>query len=44
VLCAAIFVAWLLVPVVDDRVLRAAIGYLGATALLAALLARVVRR
>ncbi len=44
VLCAALFVAWLLVPVVDDRVLRAAVGYLGATALLAALLARVVRR
>jgi hypothetical protein len=44
VLCAALFVAWLLVPAVDDRVLRAALGYLGATALLAALLARVVRR
>ncbi len=43
-LAAALFVAWLLVPAVDDRVLRAALGYLGATALLAVLLARVLRR
>jgi O-antigen/teichoic acid export membrane protein len=34
------FVAWLVLPVVDDQVLRVEIGYLGATALLCALLAR----
>jgi O-antigen/teichoic acid export membrane protein len=37
---AIAFVVWLVLPVVDDQVLRVEIGYLGATALLCALLAR----
>jgi O-antigen/teichoic acid export membrane protein len=41
---AAGFVAWNLVPVIDDVLLRAEVGYLGATALLSALLAALVRR
>jgi O-antigen/teichoic acid export membrane protein len=34
------FVAWTLLPVVDDQLLRAEVGYLGATAVLSALLWR----
>jgi O-antigen/teichoic acid export membrane protein len=41
---AAGFVAWLVLPVVDDQVLRVEVGYLGATAVLCALLALVDRR
>jgi O-antigen/teichoic acid export membrane protein len=41
---AAAFVAWLLVPVVDDALLRAETGYLGATAVLCATLAAAYRR
>ncbi len=41
---AAVFVVWLVAPVVDDPLLRAEIGYLGAAALLCALLAAVYRR
>jgi O-antigen/teichoic acid export membrane protein len=41
---AAAFVAWMLVEVVGDELLRAEIGYAGATALLCALLASVYRR
>jgi O-antigen/teichoic acid export membrane protein len=41
---AALFVAFMLSPVVDDQLLRAEAGYLGATALLCALLAGVYRR
>ncbi|HEU4656472.1 MAG TPA: hypothetical protein VFR97_03065 [Capillimicrobium sp.] len=37
---AAGFVAWTLLPVVDDQLLRAELGYAAATAALAALLAR----
>jgi O-antigen/teichoic acid export membrane protein len=37
---AVAFVVWLVVPAVDDQVLRVEVGYLGATALLCALLAR----
>jgi len=44
VAAAAAFVVWLLLPVVDDRLLRVEVGYLGATALLAALLAARLRR
>jgi O-antigen/teichoic acid export membrane protein len=33
-LAAAAFVVWMLLPVVDDRLVRAEVGYLGATALL----------
>ena len=40
VTAAVAFVVWLVLPVVDDQVLRVEIGYLGATALLCALLAR----
>ncbi len=35
---AVAFVVWLVLPVVDDQVLRVEVGYLGATALLCALL------
>jgi O-antigen/teichoic acid export membrane protein len=41
---AALFVAFMLSPVVDDQLLRAEAGYFGATALLCALLAVVYRR
>jgi O-antigen/teichoic acid export membrane protein len=39
--CAVVFLLWLVLPLVDDQVLRVELGYLGATALLSALLARV---
>jgi O-antigen/teichoic acid export membrane protein len=39
-----LFVGWLLTPVVDDALLRAEAGYLGATALLCAMLAAAYRR
>jgi O-antigen/teichoic acid export membrane protein len=43
---AAAFVGWLLAPVIDDRLLRAEVGYAGAAGLLCAMLALVysVRR
>ncbi|HWC27855.1 MAG TPA: hypothetical protein VG474_14795 [Solirubrobacteraceae bacterium] len=41
--CAGGFVAWMLSPAVDDQLLRMEVGYCGATALLAALLALVYR-
>ena len=37
------FVVWLVTPVVDDALLRAEAGYLGATALLCAMLATTYR-
>ena len=43
-LSAALFVAFMLSPIVDDQLLRAEAGYLGATALLCGLLAVVYRR
>jgi O-antigen/teichoic acid export membrane protein len=43
-LSAAVFVAWMLVDVIDDELLRAEVGYLGAASLLCALLAVVYRR
>jgi O-antigen/teichoic acid export membrane protein len=43
-LAAVAFVAWLVAPVVDDELLRAELGYLGAAALLCGLLALVYRR
>ena len=43
-ICAAAFVVWLVAPVVDDALLRAEIGYLGAAALLCAFLAVLYRR
>jgi O-antigen/teichoic acid export membrane protein len=36
---AAVFVAWMLTPVVDDELVRAEVGYAGAAALLCAMLA-----
>jgi O-antigen/teichoic acid export membrane protein len=41
---AVVFVAWLLAPVVDDELLRAEVGYLGAAALLCTSLAILYRR
>ena len=41
---SALFVAWLVAPVVEDPLLRAEAGYLGATALLCAMLAVTYRR
>jgi O-antigen/teichoic acid export membrane protein len=42
--CAAAFVVWMLVPVVDDELVRAETGYAGAAALLCALLWALYRR
>jgi O-antigen/teichoic acid export membrane protein len=41
---AAVFVAWMFTPAVEDQLLRTEIGYAGATALLAAALAVLYRR
>ena len=41
---AVAFVAWLLAPVVDDELLRAEVGYFGATLLLSGLLLAVYRQ
>ncbi len=41
---AIAFVVWLVLPVVDDQVLRVEVGYLGATAVLCAMLAAIPRR
>jgi O-antigen/teichoic acid export membrane protein len=43
-LAAALFVGWMFLPAVSDQLLRAEVGYAGATALLAALLAALYRR
>jgi O-antigen/teichoic acid export membrane protein len=43
-LAAAVFLAWMLTPAVSDQLLRAEIGYAGATALLAAALGALYRR
>jgi len=43
-LAAAVFVGWLVAPVIDDELLRAEVGYLGAAALLCAGLTVVHRR
>jgi O-antigen/teichoic acid export membrane protein len=44
VTAAVAFVAWMLAPLVDDELLRAELGYFGATALLALMLAALYRR
>ncbi len=44
VAAALVLVVWLVVPVIDDELLRVEVGYLGATAVLCALLAAVYRR
>ena len=41
---AALFVAWMLAPVIDDQLVRAEVGYAGAAALLCALLAGLYAR
>jgi hypothetical protein len=41
---AVVFVAWMLLDVVDDALTRAEVGYLGAASLLCVLLAVVYRR
>jgi len=41
---AALFLGWLLVPVIDDQLLRVAVGYCGAATALAGLLVAVYRR
>jgi O-antigen/teichoic acid export membrane protein len=43
VVAAATFAAWMLIPSVEDRLLRAQVGYAGAAALLCGLLAVVYR-
>ncbi len=43
-LAAAAFVVWMVSPVIDDQLVRAETGYLGAAALLCALLVGVYRR
>jgi O-antigen/teichoic acid export membrane protein len=43
-LAAVVFVAWLIAPVIDDELLRAEVGYLGAAALLCGLLSVAHRR
>jgi O-antigen/teichoic acid export membrane protein len=42
--CALAFLGWMLAPAISDQLLRTEVGYLGATALLAALLAGVYKR
>jgi O-antigen/teichoic acid export membrane protein len=43
-LAAVVFVAWMLTPAIGDQLLRAEVGYAGATAVLAAGLAALYRR
>ncbi len=43
-LAAAVFVGWMLLPAVSDQLLRAELGYAGATALLALALTALYRR
>jgi O-antigen/teichoic acid export membrane protein len=43
-ICAALFVVWVALPVVDDVLLRAEVGYAGASALLCLLLYGLYRR
>ena len=44
IVAAVVFVAWMLVPLVSEELLRTEIGYLGATSLLALMLGFVYRR
>jgi O-antigen/teichoic acid export membrane protein len=43
ILAASLFLAWMLLPIVDDQLLRTEVGYAGATAVLALMLAAVYR-
>jgi O-antigen/teichoic acid export membrane protein len=44
IVSAALFVGWMLAPIVDDELVRAEVGYLGAATLLCGLLTLVYRR
>ena len=44
IVSAALFVGWMLTPIVDDELVRAEVGYLGAASLLCGLLTIVYRR
>jgi O-antigen/teichoic acid export membrane protein len=44
IVSAVLFIAWMLAPVIDDELLRAEVGYLGAATLLCGLLTLVYRR
>jgi O-antigen/teichoic acid export membrane protein len=44
IVAAMVFVAWMLLPLVSEELLRTEIGYLGATSLLALMLSLVYRR
>lgn len=44
IVAAVVFVAWMLIPLVSEELLRTEIGYLGATSLLALMLSVVYRR
>jgi O-antigen/teichoic acid export membrane protein len=44
IVSAALFIGWMLLPLVDDELLRAEVGYLGAASLLCGLLTLVYRR
>ena len=41
---AAVFVAWLALPILDDQLLRVEVGYFGTTLLLSLLLLAIYRR
>jgi O-antigen/teichoic acid export membrane protein len=41
---AVVFIAWMLLPIVGDQLVRTEVGYLGATTLLAVLLLRLYRQ
>jgi O-antigen/teichoic acid export membrane protein len=43
ILAASLFLAWMLLPIVDDQLLRTEVGYAGATAVLALTLTAVYR-
>jgi hypothetical protein len=44
ILAASLFLAWMLLPIVGEQLLRTEVGYAGATAVLALTLAAVYRR
>jgi O-antigen/teichoic acid export membrane protein len=44
IVSAVVFIGWMLAPIVDDELLRAEVGYLGAAILLCGLLTLVYRR
>jgi hypothetical protein len=42
--CAIVFIIWISVPIVEDEITRVEVGYLGAAAVLCALLYAIYRR